>query len=307
MDMSKVKRFTDYTDIVEAVKHSYNFKPERLIMKELKWKLLVRSVLRGKNILLLGPTGSGKTLAAKVVTEVADRMDKYFYINMGATQDPRASLIGNTHFDKGKGTFFDESAFVKAIKTPNAIIHIDELSRGNPEAWNILITPLDQLQRYLRLDEKEGGEIVKVADGVTFIATANVGSEYTATRVMDKALLDRFEVKIEVDVLTAKEEKELLETLYPKSDDDFLTAITNISDLTREMEKNGQLSTSISTRAAVEMAGLSVDGFSLEDVAEAVIYPDYSSDGGADSERTKIKQIVQKFVDDPNADAGPPF
>ena len=43
-------------------------------------------------------------------------------------------------------------------------------------------------QRYLRLDEADGNETVNVAEGVTFVATANIGNEYTSTRVMDKAL-----------------------------------------------------------------------------------------------------------------------
>ena len=56
------------------------------------------------------------------------------------------------------------------------------------------MTVLDYGQRYLRLDEADGQATVKVADGVTFVATANIGNEYTATRQLDKALHDRFTV-----------------------------------------------------------------------------------------------------------------
>ncbi len=81
------------------------------------------------------PAGCGKTLAAKALTKGLKRPD--FYFNLGATQDARATLIGNTHFDSKKGTFFAESAFVKAITTPNAVVLLDELSRAHPDAWNI--------------------------------------------------------------------------------------------------------------------------------------------------------------------------
>ena len=44
------------------------------------------------------------------------------------------------------------------------------------------------------------------------------------------------------------------------------------------------------------------DGFNLAEAAEIAIYPQYDSTGGADSERTFIKQIVQKFCDDGSSD-----
>ena len=125
-------------------------------------------------------------------------------------------MIGNVHFDKGKGTYFSESLFVKAIQTENAVILLDELSRAHPDAWNILMTVLDEGQRYLRLDEADGQATIKVANGVTFVATANIGNEYTSTRVMDKALMDRF-IIVEMDVLTSEEEHGLLNYMFPLS------------------------------------------------------------------------------------------
>ena len=46
------------------------------------------------------------------------------------------------------------------------------------------------------------------------------------------------------------------------------------------------------------MAGLIYDGFTLEEAAVVLIYPQYDNAGGLDSERTFVKQIVQKFCDD---------
>jgi len=283
-------------DIKSIVDTAADIKPSRLFMKDLKWKYLVRSILRNKNILIVGPSGHGKTFAIQCAVEALDRKDNYFYLNMGATQDPRATLIGNTHFNKDTGTLFDESPFVKAIRTPNSIIHLDEISRAHPDAWNILLTPLDYIQRYLRLDEKLGGEIVKVAEGVSFVATANVGNEYTATRVMDKALLDRFTVKIEVDILSQNTEMDLIKTHCPDANMNTMLAVTEIAAATREFASQGKLSKFISTRSVKEMAELTVDGFNLTELADMVIYPDYPDDGGLDSERTLVKQVVQKYI-----------
>ena len=272
-----------------------DLKPNGLFIEELKWKYLLRSAVRGKNILMTGPTGCGKTLAAQSLVKSLKRPDYYF--NLGATQDARATLIGNTHFNKENGTFFAESAFVKAIKTPNAIILLDELSRAHPEAANILMTVLDAGQRYLRLDEAEGSPIIKVASGVTFIATANIGGEYTATRVMDRALMDRF-VQIEMDLLDKEGELALLKFKFPEADEYSLNALAEIADTTRQLIKTdaSKISTIVSTRVNVEAAGLIYDGFTLFEAANIAILPYFSNDGGLDSERVFMTQLLQKYI-----------
>jgi len=286
-------------EVVKTFIHnSTGLKPEQLIMSDLKWKYLVRSAMRGRNIMMVGPAGAGKTMAAKYLVSALERPD--FYFNLGATQDPRATLIGNTHFSKEDGTYFSESLFVKAIQTENAVILLDELSRAHPEAWNILMTVLDLNQRYLRLDEKDGAPTIKVAPGVSFIATANVGNEYTSTRVMDRALMDRF-ITIEMDALDQDMEYKLLKMKYPAAHDASVRAVAEIASITRKELKasNPKLTSSISTRAAVEIASLIYDGFSLAEAAEVGIYPFFSEDGGVDSERTYVKQIVQKYCVNP--------
>jgi len=293
---SSVTGFATHGDTLSYIHSSFAKKPKALVMNEIHWKYLVRSVIRGRNVLMTGPSGTGKTLAAMSVAKAVKK--EFFYFNLGATQDPRSSLIGNTHLDKLSGTYFAESPFIKAIRTPNAIILLDEISRAHPDAWNILMTVLDLNQRYLRLDEKEDSELVKVADGVSFIATANIGAEYTATRVIDKALYERFGAIIEMPYLTKEQETSLLEMLFPAVSRKLLEQVATIADTTRKqfLSGDGKLSTCLSTRITVEVAGLLYDNFSIAEAAEAAIYPHFSADGGVDSERTFVKQIVQQFV-----------
>lgn len=59
---------TSHADIKEFIHNkSASLKPEHLVMPELKWKYLIRSAMRGKNIMMTGAAGCGKTLAAKSV------------------------------------------------------------------------------------------------------------------------------------------------------------------------------------------------------------------------------------------------
>jgi MoxR-like ATPase len=273
---------------------SVGLRPKTLVMPDLKWKYLVRSAMRGKNIMMTGAAGCGKTMAAKRLVEALNRPE--FYFNLGATQDPRGTLIGNTHFKKEEGTMFSESLFVKAIQTKDAIILLDEISRAHPEAWNILMTVLDSGQRYLRLDEHQDAPTIKVAEGVTFVATANIGNEYTATRAMDRALVDRF-IIVEMDTLDKEQESGLLKDLHPGVTQEQADNIAEIASMTRKEVKGDapRITNSISTRISVEMAGLLEDGFTLAESAEVCIYPFFDEDGGVDSERTFMKQVVQKY------------
>ena len=287
--------------INEILENSIELKPDLLIISNTKWKYLIRSALCGKNILMVGPTGCGKTLVAQSLAESLNK--EFFYFNMGSTQDARSALIGNTHYDKDTGTYFNESTFVKAIKTPGCVILLDEISRAHHDAWNILMTVLDPLQRYLRLDEKRDKEVIKVAKGVTFVGTANIGNEYTATRVMDRALMNRFPIKIEMEPLGKDDELELMIKKYKVDRNNavhvnMLTSICEIADHTRQQIKldDGKLTNFLSTRSVGEMAELVNDGFTLKEIAEVAIYPEFPSDGGIESERTYVKQLVQKYV-----------
>ena len=245
-------------------------KPKDFIISDLKWKYLTRCINKGKNLMFVGPAGTGKT---QIVFKAAEALDRQiFYFNLGSTQDVRSSIIGNTYFKDG--TYFEESAFVTAIKTPNTVILLDEISRANPEAWNILMPVLDVNIRKLRLDEKEDSPIVDVASGVSFISTANIGFEYTSARMLDRALVDRFSV-VEMDTLDKEQEMKLLAMKYPDLEPEINESLCDISYRIRlECQRDtSKLSNVISTRTLLEAAEMSIDGFNIEETAELISKP----------------------------------
>jgi hypothetical protein len=156
---------------------------------------------------------------------------------------------------------------------------------------------LDVNIRKLRLDEKENSPVIDVASGVSFISTANIGFEYTSARMLDRALADRFSV-VEMDTLDKDQEMKLLSMKVPYLDPKVNEALCDISFRIRmECEReNSKLSSILSTRTLIEAAEMSIDDFSIDEIAELIFYPQYSDEGGTDSERIYVRQLVQKYI-----------
>jgi len=121
--------------------------------------------------------------------------------------------------------------------------------------------------------------------------------------------MDRFASVVEMEPLNRDDELSLLTMTYPEVNPDALRAIAEIADHTRTQvrSEDPKVTTSISSRMTVEMAGLLNDGFTLAEAAEACVYPFFSPAGGNDSERTYMRQVVQKYFVNPNITASVPW
>ena len=109
---------------------------------------------------------------------------------------------------------------------------------------------------------------------------------------------DQWIEHIEMDTLDKEQESELIKDLHPGITKEQANIVAEIASLTRKELSNEspKLTTAISTRLSVEIAGLLEDGYTLPEAAEACIYPFFDADGGVDSERTYMKQLVQKYI-----------
>lgn len=286
-------------DEVESVlAKAPTLKPDRLIISDEKWRFLLWCVARGENTMIIGPSGFGKTLSAIKAAEALER--DTFVFNMGATQDPRTMLVGTREADNGT-TSFVRSRFVNAIQAENAVIVLDEMSRADREAWNILMPALDpqtaDKRRYISLDEDRSRAQAEVVDGVTFIATANTGSQYTAARRIDRAIKDRFSI-MEVDIPSIDDETTLLKHLFPSIDTlNIRRMCTALADV-REMhsDNGGPLGDYVSTRAAVECCKMVRDGFTIREAFAFRVYTLFDRAGGESSHRTLVKDAVESIV-----------
>lgn len=256
-----------------------------------KWFLLIRNIIRKENVILIGPTGSGKT---ELVSHLAKTMGKELFIqDMGTVQDAQSSLLGVHRIGKSGHSEFDYAPFVDHVKS-GQIVLLDELSRAPLSANNILFPALDK-RRYLPLDIAHGSEErhVDVHEDTVFFATANIGSEYSGTNAIDRALLDRF-FPVELDYPTEEQEIKILKIKTGVNDKDA-KSIVRISNKIREQYKSQELGNSVSVRHTLQAAGLVFDGFNCEEAVIATILPLFEDGIGSVSERSSVLAIISAY------------
>lgn len=225
-----------------------------------KWNFLVRNILKHKNTLLTGPTGTGKT---DIVIRICKELNVPCRIyDMGAMMDPLTDLLGQ-HKLKDGNSVFEYSRFVEDIQKPGVIL-LDEISRAPFGSNNILFPCLD-MRRTLPVDIAgvNDNREIKVHPECVFIATANIGSEYSGTSELDAALLNRF-ITLQVDYLPSEIEANVIKVNY-NIDNDIVYDIVNFANDIRNKYINGVISKPISTRETLACAELISDGFTFED------------------------------------------
>ena len=254
------------------------------------WFLLVRNALRGENTLLVGPTGSGKT---EILTHLAKALNKDLHIqDMGTVQDAQSALLGVHRIDKEGHSSFDYAPFVDHIKS-GGIVLLDELNRSPLAANNILFPCLDK-RRYLPVDIAcdDCDRKIPVNENTVFFATANLGSEYSGTQAIDRALLDRF-FPVELDYPQEADEIQII-MLRTGIEEKSATAIVRVSNEIRKQYKEQELSSAISVRHTLQAAGLVADGFDVDKALLSTILPLFEDSIGV-SERSKVLSIVSAF------------
>lgn len=243
-----------------------------------------------QNVMIVGPQGNGKTELG--IWFAAKYSRPLIIMNCATIREPK-DWFGYKSAREGS-IFWHRSEFVKAITTPNAVIVLDEFNRLHSTVHNSLY-PLLDARRCTFVEEL--GEVIRVAPGVVFLATCNIGMSHAGTFVMDAAVEDRFSVRVDVDYLPAKAEQDVL---IKKTGVDKVVArnLVKLARLTRSKATGASatLSKGISTRQLLASAVLMSEYIGLgvppQRVLEYTILPYYSKEGGVASEQSQVSQMI---------------
>ena len=251
------------------------------------WYLLIRNITNQVNTMLVGATGSGKT---ELVMLACKKLGIPCHVyDMGSMYDPVAGLLGVHRLQEGGVSIFDYAKFTRDIAEPGVVV-LDELSRAPVTTNNILFPVLDG-RRCLPVEIAGGKDLrsVKVHDDCCFVATANVGSEYTGTMSMDRALVNRF-FPMELRYMPVDMERKVLveRSGIVSAQANMLVSVANN---VRSLYAKQEISSSLSTRETLMAADLVADGWSLLMAMEKVFLPLFEGTD-TDGERGIIRKIL---------------
>lgn len=251
------------------------------------WYLLMRNIQNQVNTMLIGATGGGKTeLVLLACKKLGISCSVY---DMGSMYDPVAGLLGVHRLQKGGVSVFDYAKFTRDISKPGVVL-LDELSRAPVTTNNILFPCLDS-RRKLPVEIAGGEDLreIEVHPECCFIATANVGVEYTGTMSMDRALVGRF-FPIELSYMPPEQENKVLVKRCGISISDA-TNIVKVANSLRNMYNKQEISSFISTRETLMVGDLVADGWDLVRAMELVLLPLFEGTR-SDGERGIVCRVI---------------
>lgn len=233
------------------------------------WYLLLVNLLQQENTLFTGPSGTGKT---ELVLTACRKLGLPCHVyDMGSMYDPISEMLGVHRIAPDGSSVFDYASFTQDIQEEGVIL-LDELSRATPAVNNILLPCLDSRRALpVEMAGTKDCRSIPVHPKCRFVATANIGAEYTGTNMMDRALMDRF-FPVELTYMPSDNEAAVLIKRYGISMSDALNIVRTAATVRSNYAKE-ELGTTLSTRETLRAARMVAAGYSPVTAMELTFLP----------------------------------
>lgn len=195
---------------------------------DINLKTILLGVRDKRHVLLKGPTGCGKTATIRHLAYVTNNPYRRMQLTGATGVD---SFVGR-YILTDKGTEWRDGILLEAMKKGQWLI-LDELNMALPEITAVLNAIMDD-DYQLVVDEHEH-ETVQPHENFRIFACINPSDEYAGTKELNRALLDRFDIVIDVPYSNAKKLKEMIEA-HAGLDDTFGAVDGRQSILSRMIE-----------------------------------------------------------------------
>jgi nitric oxide reductase NorQ protein len=239
-----------------------------------------------ENVLLIGPQGCGKTETAMQFAARAGL--PLLKLNCALIRESR-DWFGHKNIVNGSIEWV-ESEFSKVLQRGGCVILLDEITRASPPVLNSILPLLDATA--MTFLEEIKTNIIRGPD-IYFFATANIGTQFSGTYKFDKALDDRFAIRVKVKYVEPKQEAELLSAKTGISIYDANKLVKIAHNIRNDSTGifGGNLSVTISTRNLIDAARLFATMGTLS--FEYTILPLFSDKNGAASQEAHVRKLIQ--------------
>lgn len=206
-------------------------------------------------LMMVGPSGYGKTTIPELFAQAIGK--KFYRMNCASIRDPE-EWYGYREARDGS-TVFVKSELIKCMEEGNVVVVLDELNRVEPWLHNTLFPLLDHAAKTTVHDQTFG-----VGSGVIVVGTINTGNRYTGTFQMDEALLNRFDMILEVGPLPYEEEVEVL-VKRTGVEQDEAQVIVKVANIMRQTD------VVCSTSTTLRIANMVCAGMDLRQAFESAV------------------------------------
>lgn len=237
--------------------------------------------------LIVGPPGAGKT---ECIIRLAEQLSLPCYVLDMAANTTIEKFIGHKEVD-ATGTHFVMSEFLRWVQGEEfepGIVLLDEITRGQPFTHNILFGLMDNRDAVF---VPELHASIRKHPKTVFVATANIGGQFTGTFRMDAAMRSRFAYTWERDFPPHDSEVKVI-VARTGLDEKYATQLVDVATLIRRKAASKDLSDPVSTRQLLNAARMMADGASIELAFEHCVIPFYEKGEGTSDQRTIVRGII---------------
>lgn len=197
-------------------------------------------------VLLIGETGVGKTSLIRHLAHEHKQPLRRVNLNGQTTVD---EFVGKTLLNK-EGTYWQDGVLTQSMREGYWLV-LDELNAALPEILFVLHSLLDD-DKYIVLTDKDG-EIVRPHPNFRMFATMNPSGRYSGTKELNKALMSRFPIILQMDFPDIEEEIEIV-MAYSNIDKGVVINLVKMANKIRASYNKEDIDYSCSTRDLINCA-----------------------------------------------------
>ncbi len=244
-----VQAFDTRTEYVPVFDETYRFDPQTTLA-------ILAGFQHNRRVMVQGYHGTGKSTH---IEQVAARLNwPTIRINLDSHVS-RIDLVGKDAIvlkDGKQVTEFQEGLLPWALQRPVALV-FDEYDAGRPDVMFVIQRVLEASGRLTLLDQNR--VIAPHPDFRLFATTNTVGlgdttGLYHGTQQLNQGQMDRWSIVTTLNYLTHDAEVEIIASKATGVDDETLSKMVRLADLTRNAFMSGDISTVMSPRTVITWA-----------------------------------------------------